>query len=84
MSTKIEWWPGRPNFVFGDQNLNLLASMTTSIIEVGDQKFWIIFHQREKNIELEDSDQIIERIFVFTLLLCIYGYQFIFTLATKI
>jgi hypothetical protein len=28
--------------------------VTTSLIEVGDWKFWIIFHQREKNIELED------------------------------
>jgi hypothetical protein len=32
------------------KNVNLVAS----IIEVGDWKFWIIFHQREKNIELED------------------------------
>jgi hypothetical protein len=31
------------NFVFGDRNLNLVASMTTSVIEVGDRKFWIIF-----------------------------------------
>jgi hypothetical protein len=38
----------------GDQNVNLVASVTTSLIEVGDWKFWIIFHQREKNIELED------------------------------
>jgi hypothetical protein len=44
----LKWWPGRPNFVFGDQNVNLVASVTTSIIEVGDRKFWIIFHQREK------------------------------------
>jgi hypothetical protein len=27
------------NFVFGDRNLNLVASMTTSVIEVGDRKF---------------------------------------------
>jgi hypothetical protein len=39
--TKMVAW--RPNFVFGDQNLNLVASVTTSIIEVGDHKFWIIF-----------------------------------------
>jgi hypothetical protein len=50
----LKWWPRRPNFVFGDQNVNLVASVTTSIIEVGDRKVWIIFHQREKNIELED------------------------------
>jgi hypothetical protein len=25
-----------PNFVFGDQNLNLVASLTTSVIEVDD------------------------------------------------
>ena len=56
-----------------------MASVTTSIIEVGDWKFWIIFHQREKNIEL-DSDQIIERIFVFTCLPCIFGYHFFFLL----
>jgi hypothetical protein len=29
--------------------------MTTSVIEVGDWKFWIIFHQREENIELSIS-----------------------------
>jgi hypothetical protein len=34
----LEWSPGRPNLVFGDQNLNLVAS----VIEVGDRKFWII------------------------------------------
>jgi hypothetical protein len=26
------------NFVFGDQNFNLVASVTTSVIEVGDKK----------------------------------------------
>jgi hypothetical protein len=26
-----------------------------SIIDVGDWIFWIIFHQREENIELEES-----------------------------
>jgi hypothetical protein len=36
----LEWSPGRPNLIFGDQNLNLVAS----VIEVGDRKFWIIFH----------------------------------------
>jgi len=42
----LKWSPVRPNFVFGDQNLNLVASVTTSVIEVGDQKFWIIFDHR--------------------------------------
>jgi hypothetical protein len=28
---------------------------TTSIIEVDNRKFWIIFHQREENIELSIS-----------------------------
>ena len=41
LSTKMG--PGWPNFVFGDQNFNLVVSVTTSIIEVGDQKFWIHF-----------------------------------------
>ena len=51
----LKWWPEQPNFVFGNQNLNLVASVTTSIIEVGDRKFWIIFHQREENIKLSIS-----------------------------
>jgi hypothetical protein len=34
---------------------NLVASVTTSIIEVDNRKFWIIFHQREENIELSIS-----------------------------
>jgi hypothetical protein len=51
----LKWWTGQPNLVFGNQNLNLVASVTTSIIEVGDRKFWIIFHQREENIELSIS-----------------------------
>jgi hypothetical protein len=35
----LKWLPGRPYFVLDDQNLNLVASMTTSVIEVGDRKF---------------------------------------------
>jgi hypothetical protein len=31
----LKWWPERPNFVFGDQNLNLV----TSVIEFGHQIF---------------------------------------------
>jgi hypothetical protein len=46
LSTKMVAWATK--FCFGDQNVNLVASVTTSIIEVGDRKFWIIFHQREK------------------------------------
>jgi hypothetical protein len=23
----LKWWPGRPNFVFGNQNLNLVANV---------------------------------------------------------
>jgi hypothetical protein len=33
----------------------MVASMITSVIEVGDRIFWIIFHQREENIELSIS-----------------------------
>jgi hypothetical protein len=33
-------------FCFWQPNLNLVASVTTSVIEVGDQKFWIIESRR--------------------------------------
>jgi hypothetical protein len=42
--------PRQPNFVFGDQILNLVASMTTSVIKVADRKF-----SREENIEFSTS-----------------------------
>jgi hypothetical protein len=40
----VTWVTWGPNFVFGDNNFNLVASVTTRVIEVGDKKFWIIFH----------------------------------------
>jgi hypothetical protein len=53
-----------PNFVFGNQILNLVACVTTSISEVGDRKFperKILNFQyqnwpTEEDIKLEDSD----------------------------
>jgi hypothetical protein len=38
------------NFVFGNQNLNLVASMTTSVIKVADRKF-----SGEENVEFSIS-----------------------------
>jgi hypothetical protein len=66
--------------------------MTTSVIQVSDRKLrerTILNFQyqncpTEENIELEDSEYIIKIVFVFTLLPCIFGNQFAFTLATKI
>jgi hypothetical protein len=41
LSPKMFAWATK--FHFWRPNLNLVASVTTSIIEAGDQKFWIIF-----------------------------------------
>jgi hypothetical protein len=66
--------------------------MTTSVIQVSDWKlrerkilnFQYQNWPTEENIELEDSEYIIKIVCVFTLLACIFGNQFFFTLATKI